>query len=150
MRFLTLIFLTLALTACQAAPATEALPTLPPSRTPGGPTSTPIAFLPASTQVPADEILRFSGADAPDGQSAVFTLTAPTTLRVNWREYSEGLFQIFVSDPNQSDPAYRQVSMALSRAPSEGFTDYLFAPGSYSVRVESASADWEVWVERLR
>lgn len=148
MRFLLLIFLSAALAACGTTPAAEALPTPAPGRAPGGPTSTPIAFLPASTGLPADEILRFSGSAS--AESAAFTLTTSTTLRVNWREYSEELFQIFVSDPTQSEPAYRNVSMALSRAPSTGFTDYNFAPGTYTVRVESAAGDWEVWVERLR
>jgi hypothetical protein len=149
-----LAFLVLILAACapggQPAPADE-LPTQAPSRTPGGPTLTPVSFIPPeSTSVQASELLRFEG-EGP-GQGGPIRLDSETTLRIHWQQFDEQVFQVFVvnTDPNQTDPRYKKVSIALSAVPSIGYTDYLLIPGEYLLMVETAAGKWTVWVESIR
>lgn len=148
-----LAFLVLILAACapggQAAPADE-LPTQVPSRTPGGPTLTPVSFIPPeSTPVQASELLRFEG-EGP-GQGGPIRLDSETTLRIHWQQFDEQVFQVFVvnTDPNQTDPRYKKVSVALSAVPSIGYTDYLLIPGEYLLMVETGAGKWTVWVESI-
>jgi hypothetical protein len=146
-----LIFLIFFLAAC--APATEPLPEegLPvPTRTPGGPTLTPVSFTPPdSAPAAASEVLRFEGEGS--GQGGPIRLETETTIRVNWQQYGEEVMQIFVvnTDPNQEDPRYKKVALALSDVPSVGYTDYTLIPGEYLLTVETGAGEWLVWVELI-
>lgn len=129
----------------------EDLPTTSPTRTPGGPTLTPISFIPPGDAAPqaATELVRFEGQGA--GQSESLRLDSETTLRVHWEHYNEEFMQVFIvnTDPNQADPRYTRVAMALSGAPSFGYTDYTLITGEYRIEVLSDAGDWLVWVESI-
>jgi hypothetical protein len=151
-RTLCLIVLALLLAACApAAVATpDELPTAAPTRTPGGPTLTPISFIPPeTTPARASEILRFEGQGA--GQGGPLRLDAETTLRIHWEQFDETSLRIWVvnTDPNQSDPRYKKISVAFADVPSFGYTDVPLIAGEYRIEVESAGK-WQVWVELLQ
>jgi hypothetical protein len=143
---LTLLMLLVACTPTAESLVEESLPA--PTRTPGGPTLTPISFIPPdAVPVQASELLRFEG-DGP-GQAGPLVLDAETKLRVHWQQFGEQIFQIFIvnTDPNQNDPLYKKVALALSDVPSVGYTDYTLIPGEYLVMVETSQGEWIVWVE---
>ncbi len=146
--FILLIF---ALTACApaASPEADGEPLVrEATRTPGGPTLTPISFIPPDA-APAQgrELLRFEGSGA--GEQTL-TLVAETTLRLHWQNFDEGLFQVFVMNTDtQAPPEYKQISMALAAAPSIGYTEYTFIPGEYQVKVQTESGAWVVWLEEV-
>jgi hypothetical protein len=145
---LLLVFV-LAACAPAASPDVDEEPLVREStRTPGGPTLTPISFIPPdATPAQGRELLRMEGQGA--GEQTL-TLAAETTLRLHWQNFDEGLFQVFVMNSDtQAPPEYQQISMALAAAPSIGYTEYTFIPGEYQVKVQTESGEWVVWVEEV-
>lgn len=149
--FALLVF---ALAACspvlESAPADE-LPTQSPTRTPGGPTLTPVSFIPPeAAPVQASELLRFEGEGS--GEGGPLRLEVETTLRVHWQQFEEYPFRIYLvnTDPNQTNPQYKKVTVALSDVPSVGYTDYSLVAGEYLVQVEASAGTWLVWVEAIQ
>jgi hypothetical protein len=147
-RLLSLL-LVFVLAACAPAAPAEPQDAPPPTRTPGGPTLTPVSFIPPDApSATGSELLRLEGDGPGEGQ---FTLQAETTLRVHWQNFGETVFQVFIlnTDP-QAAPEYQQISMALAAAPSIGYTEYTFIPGDYLLKVETEAGEWQVWIESIQ
>jgi hypothetical protein len=144
-----LSLLLILLTACAPSVPSEPQDTTEPTRTPGGPTLTPVSFIPPDAQpAPGSELLRLEGDGPGEG---VLTLSSETTLRVHWQNFGETVFQVFIlnTDP-QAPPEYQQISMALAAAPSIGYTEHTFIPGEYTLKVETSTGEWQVWVEAIQ
>jgi hypothetical protein len=127
---------------------------------PSGPTTTPIYTLPASiTLVPKlilmpnavveSEVLRISG-NGPS-TSAPFKLEGQRYLRVNWQQYSNGKFSLYIVnlDPSMKNTQYAEVNFDLWPGPDAGSSDYEFIAGTYVISIRDSQGAWEVWLQTL-
>ena len=128
---------------------------------PSGPTTTPIYTLPASiTLVPKlilmpnavveSEVLRISG-NGPF-TSAPFKLEGQRYLRINWQQYSNGKFSLYVInlDPSMKNTQYGEVNFDLWPGPDAGSSDYEFIAGTYVISIKDSQGSWEVWLQTLK
>ena len=158
---LVLLFVVL-LGACAGTPPSPViLPGAGETPIPTGPTTTPIYTLPpAITLVPklvlmpnaevVAEILRISG-NGPF-TSAPFQLKGQTYLRVNWEQYSNGKFSLYVInlDPSVKNTQYGEVNFDLWPGPDAGSSDYEFIAGNYVISVKDSQGPWEIWLQTLK
>jgi hypothetical protein len=127
---------------------------------PAGPSATPIYTLPASiTLVPKlvlmpnaqveGEVLRISG-NGPY-TSAPFQLEGQRYLRINWEQYSNGKFTLYIVnlDPSMKFTPYGEVNFDLWPGPDAGSSDYEFIAGKYVISIKDSTGPWEVWLETL-
>jgi len=127
---------------------------------PSGPSATPIYTLPASitltpklilmpnAEVDA-EVLRISG-NGPY-TSAPFKLEGQRYLRVNWQQYSNGKFSLYIInlDPSMKNTQYGEVNFDLWPGPDAGSSDYEFIAGTYVISIKDSQGPWEVWLQTL-
>ncbi len=147
--FIFSILLSIVLTAC--APAGTSEPAATPTAIPA-PTSvnTPVKFIPPSTGTPLKQLLNLKGSGPL--QSSTFKLEAETKIHFNFKTFSDEdiLFRIYNVDPNVTDPRVKDLMMALTQHPSEGFTPATLPAGEYQVIIETETGAWEVSVEVVR
>lgn len=140
----------LAFSACAPAPAAEATE-IPEEKDPTAvptPNLTPLANFPPTDVTPQAALLRFSG-ETP--ASEVITFTEQVRIRVNWEHVGNTQFEVvFINqDPAQANTPFGSVIFITYYGPTNGFVDYEFIPGTYSVDVTQAGGAWQVWVEKL-
>jgi len=127
---------------------------------PSGPSATPIYTLPASitltpklilmpnAEVDA-EVLRISGTGP--YTSAPFKLEGQRYIRVNWQQYSNGKFSLYIVnlDPGMKNTQYGEVNFDLWPGPDAGSSDYEFIAGTYVISIKDSQGPWEVWLQTL-
>ena len=160
-RSLLVILIIALLVACDVKTASPVvLPGEGETPVPPGPTTTPIYTLPASiTLIPKliwmpnavveSEVLRISG-NGPY-TSAPFKLEGQRYLRVNWEQYSNGKFTLYIVnlDPSMKNTQYGEVNFDLWPGPDAGSSDYEFIAGTYVISIRDSQGAWEVWLQTL-
>lgn len=137
------------LTACSPQP-TATLAPLAPTNTLPGPTSvnTPYASQPQTTDIPQAELLRLSGQGALSNEPLV--IDANIRLRMNWNQNTANKFKVVMrhANPEQVEPRYQEMTLALAFNPNYGFVDFDLVPGAYTIEVDTDGV-WEIWFEVL-
>jgi|GEM_PF-2070174 len=159
-RSLLVILVIALIAACGKAASPVVLQGAGETPIPAGPSATPIYTLPASiTLVPKlmlmpnaevdSEVLRVSG-NGPY-TSAPFKLEGQRYLRINWEQYSNGKFTLYIVnlDPGMKNTQYGEVNFDLWPGPDAGSSDYEFIAGTYVITIKDSAGPWEVWLETL-
>jgi len=161
-RSLLVILIIALLVACGGEAASPVvLPGAGETPVPSGPTTTPIYTLPASiTLIPKlilmpnavveSEVLRISGSGP--YTSAPFKLEGQRFLRINWEQYSNGKFTLYIVnlDPSMKNTQYGEVNFDMWPGPDAGSSDYEFIAGTYVISIKDSQGAWEVWLQTLK
>ena len=96
------------------------------------------------------EVLRISG-NGPF-TSAPFKLEGQRYIRVNWQQYSNGKFSLYIVnlDPSMKNTQYGEVNFDLWPGPDAGSSDYEFIAGTYVISIKDSQGAWEVWLQTLK
>jgi hypothetical protein len=97
-----------------------------------------------------EEVLRISG-NGPF-TSAPFKLEGKRYLRINWQQYSNGKFSLYIInlDPSMKNTQYGEVNFDLWPGPDAGSSDYEFIAGTYVISIKDSQGSWEVWLQTLK
>jgi len=161
-RSLLVILIIALLVACGGKAASPVvLPGEGETPVPSGSTTTPIYTLPASialipklilmpNAIVESEVLRISG-NGPY-TSAPFKLEGQRFLRINWEQYSNGKFTLYIInlDPSMKNTQYGEVNFDMWPGPDAGSSDYEFIAGTYVISIKDSQGAWEVWLQTLK
>ena len=84
--------------------------------------------------------------------SAPFKLEGQRSLRVNWQQYSNGKFSLYIVnlDPSMKNTQYGKVNFDLWPGSDASSSDYEFIAGTYVISIKDSQGPWEVCLQALK